>query len=85
MSSRQIPFQAQITFWVVVAIFASLIVWMFKAMLFPFVLGVAVAYLLNPVVNKLGELDIARAPAALMILGGFLIFMLGFIALIAPI
>lgn len=60
-------------------------VWLFKGMLLPFVLGVAVAYLLNPIVNRLGGYGLARGPAALVILLTFLLFIGGIIAAVAPI
>ena len=58
---------------------------LFKSVLLPFVLGIAVAYLLSPVMRKFEMLGIARAPAALMILGGFLILISAFTAVLAPV
>lgn len=77
--------RAHILFWCGALIFFSLCIWVFKPILLPFVLGIAVAYLLNPTVKKLGELGIARAPATMMILGGFLILITAFIGVISPI
>ena len=54
-------------------------------MLLPFVLGIAVAYLLNPLVNKFDDIGISRAPASMMILGGFIVIIAAFIAIISPI
>ncbi len=48
-------------------------------------MGIAVAYLLNPVVGKFGDIGISRAPASLMILFSFLIFILVFVGGISPI
>lgn len=60
-------------------------VYVFKAVLLPFVLGLAIAYLLNPLVNGLGKAKIARAPAALLILCLFYAFVAGFLALLTPV
>jgi len=62
-----------------------LTVLLFKSVLLPFVIGIAVAYLLNPIVTKIGDVGISRAPAAMMILGGFLIITVLFIGIISPI
>lgn len=60
-------------------------VFLFKGMLLPFVLGIAVAYLLNPVVNKLGAGGLSRSFSALSILLCFLIAVLAFLAVLTPV
>ncbi len=85
MSVKPLKPTTHLIFWVCTTALFILTVLLFKSVLLPFVLGVAVAYLLNPVVNKLGEIGIARAPAALMILGGFLILVSAFFGVISPI
>ncbi len=72
-------------FWGCATALFILTIMLFKAVLLPFVLGIAVAYLLNPIVNKFGDIGIARAPAALIILGGFLALIIVFIGVISPI
>ncbi len=59
-------------------------VWAFSAVLLPFVLGLAIAYLLNPMVEYLGNHKIPRGIAALVILGLFFLFVLTILALIMP-
>lgn len=72
-------------FWaVIMALFIATIV-LLKSVLLPFVVGTAVAYVLNPAVNKLGNLGISRGPASLLILSGFLIVFLALIAIISPV
>ncbi|MGH1402697.1 MAG: AI-2E family transporter [Alphaproteobacteria bacterium] len=85
MSVKPLNLKTHLIFWAGVFVSSLVFVWVFKAVLLPFVLGIAVAYLLNPIVNKLGQMGIARAPAAMMILGSFLILILGFIGAISPI
>ncbi len=60
-------------------------VYIFKSVLLPFVLGLAIAYLLNPLVQALGKLKINRSIAALTILLSFFAVLGLFIALIAPV
>ncbi len=62
-----------------------MLVWLFKGMLLPFVLGIAVAYLLNPIVNKLGGVGLARGPAALAILFTFFLVIGGLMVAVAPV
>ncbi len=85
MSVKPLNIKTHMIFWAGVSIAFLLFVWVFKTVLLPFVLGIAVAYLLNPIVNKLGGMGIARAPAALLILGSFMVLILGFIGAISPI
>lgn len=72
-------------FWSLAAAALIAFVFIFKSVLTPFVLGIAIAYLLNPLVTKLGRVKISRTPATVIILGGFVIFMAALIALISPI
>ncbi len=85
MSVKPLKPSTHIIFWTGAAVAFVLSILLFKAVLLPFVMGIAVAYLLNPIVNKFGDLGIARGPAALMILFSFMIFMLGFIGIVSPI
>ncbi|MEZ5814821.1 MAG: AI-2E family transporter [Alphaproteobacteria bacterium] len=59
-------------------------VYIFKAVLLPFVLGIAIAYLLNPLVGALGRIKIARGPAAILITALFFAAVAAFLAVLAP-
>ncbi len=85
MSVKPLKPTTHMIFWGCAAILFVLTIMLFKSVLLPFVLGIAVAYLLNPIVNKLGDIGIGRTPATIIILGGFLIVIVGFIAVISPI
>lgn len=74
-----------VAFWTGVFILFFLAVYALKSMLLPFVLGIAVAYLLNPAVNHLGTVGFNRSAASMMILGGFMILILAFFGILAPI
>lgn len=73
------------TFWGVAILLFLILVWIFKAVLLPFVLGGAIAYLLNPIVNKLCSKGLGRQAAVLTILGGFFMVVAGILAVITPI
>ena len=71
-------------FWTGAFVFFLLLVWLFSDILLPFVLGLAIAYLLDPLVKVLGRRRVPRWAAALVILGLFMAFVLLVLALILP-
>lgn len=76
---------SQIYFWFFTVLFFSFAVWLFKDMLLPFVLGGAIAYLLNPMVEKLAYKGMGRRSAVLTILGLFFLVIGLLFAIISPI
>lgn len=85
MSVKPLKPSTHAIFWAGAVAASILTVILFKAVLLPFVMGIAVAYLLNPTVNKFSEVGISRGPAAIMILFSFLILIGGFIGIVSPI
>jgi len=85
MEHRQAYFRNQILFWSLGLLALILFVWIFKAILLPFVLGIAVAYLLNPMVKLLGRVGFGRSAATIVILSGFFILLTAILAVIVPI
>ena len=85
MSVKPLTPTTHAIFWGVTATLFVLTILLFKSILLPFVMGIAVAYLLNPIVNKLGEVGFSRGPASMMILIGFLILLLALIGVFSPI
>ena len=77
--------QAQGLFWFGVTALFLLFVHVFSAVLLPFVLGIAVAYLLNPIVNSLSAHGFSRLVSTLFILGGFCVFVLAGVLALLPI
>jgi predicted PurR-regulated permease PerM len=75
----------QVWFWVsaVVAIVAAL--WLLHGILLPFVAGMALAYLLDPIANRLERLGLNRVMAALLIVAIFVLALLVLAILIVPI
>ena len=74
MSLRQ-----QLAFWAAAFAVFVLTLWLLHEILLPFVAGMAVAYLLDPVVTRLQRLGVSRLLAALLIVG---LFVVGFVILI---
>lgn len=74
----------QIYFWSAAFLGFFGFVWLFKDVLLPFVLGIAIAYLLNPLVEYLGRLKINRSLSALLILGVFFAVILLLLAILTP-
>jgi predicted PurR-regulated permease PerM len=75
----------QIIFWGIALSGFIFLIWLFKSMLLPFVLGGAIAYLLNPAVNRLVRMGLKRRVVVLGILGCFLILSAILLAIILPI
>lgn len=72
-------------FWTVTLLVVIGLIILFKSVLFPFVLGATIAYLLNPVVEFLSRKGMNRTSATLMILGSFVLVMGIILALSVPI
>lgn len=85
MSVKPLSPRMHAIFWIIAIVVFTATILLFKSMLLPFVLGIAVAYLLNPVVNKFGEVGISRAPASIIILGNFLILIMLLIGVVSPV
>ncbi|MGB3391434.1 MAG: AI-2E family transporter [Pseudaminobacter sp.] len=73
----------QVRFWVVAAIILALLLYLFSSILLPFVAGMALAYFLDPVADRLQRLGLSRVMATTLILVAFLIVLvLGLVILI---
>jgi predicted PurR-regulated permease PerM len=77
--------QRQVGFWIAALVVFALGLWLLRDVLLPFVAGLALAYLLDPLADRLERLGLGRLGATLLILG---LFVLGFVLvlfLLAPI
>lgn len=72
-------------FWTVTFIVFIGLVIIFKSVLFPFILGATLAYLLNPTVTWLTNKGMGRKSAVFLILGSFMVVFSALLALIVPI
>lgn len=77
--------RAQTVFWMVMIVATIGFVWLFQGILAPFILGLAIAYLLNPVVTKISGKGMPRWLAVLLILFLFLGVVVFLVAILVPI
>ncbi len=77
--------ERQIAFWVAALLVFGGLLWLLHHILLPFVAGAALAYLLDPLANRLSKRGVSRLVAALVILGGFVLLFAGLFILIAPV
>ena len=71
-------FGRQLAFWLATFVAVVLLLWLLSDILLPFVAGMAIAYLLDPLTNRLERLGVNRRLTALLIVG---VVVLGFIVL----
>jgi predicted PurR-regulated permease PerM len=74
----------QMTFWVLTLAIGVLLLWILREILLPFVAGMALAYLLDPVANRLERLGVNRMVASLVILGAFVLMFIVLILVVVP-
>ncbi|MEP0943449.1 MAG: AI-2E family transporter [Rhizobiaceae bacterium] len=75
----------QIYFWFVTLLVLVLFLYMFRSILLPFVAGMALAYLLDPVADRLEAMGASRLVATFLILIVFIIIFILALLLIVPI
>src|SRR5947208_16088610 len=75
----------QVVFWALAVAVLVLALWLLREILLPFVAGMAIAYLLDPLANRIERLGVNRLIAALLIVGMFVLALLVLVVLIAPI
>ena len=61
--------QLQLRFWIGALVALICALWLLRGILLPFVVGIAIAYFLNPLVERMSRVGVARTPAALAIVG----------------
>lgn len=74
----------QIYFWLFVAVLLVLFLWLFSSILLPFVAGMALAYFLDPVADRLERLGLSRLAATAVILLTFVFLLVIALIIIVP-
>jgi predicted PurR-regulated permease PerM len=74
----------QVRFWLLTVVVIAAALWLLHGILLPFVAGTALAYLLDPIANRLERLGLNRLAAALLIVGIFVLALLIMAILIVP-
>ncbi len=78
------PFRLQVRFWIGALIVAIVVLWLLRGILLPFVAGIAIAYFLNPIVERLARLGVGRTPSSLLIVGMFVMLIVIFLLVVLP-
>jgi predicted PurR-regulated permease PerM len=78
-------FERNMLFWVVALAVLVALLWLLSPILLPFVVGTAIAYVLDPLANQLSKRGVSRLLAAVLILGGFVVALTLLVLLIAPV
>jgi predicted PurR-regulated permease PerM len=77
------PVQRQIGFWLAALVIVALTLFVLRQVLLPFVAGMALAYVLDPVADRLERLGLGRLGATILILALFILtFVLALVVLI---
>jgi predicted PurR-regulated permease PerM len=85
ISNQSTIFTGKSSFWVFISCVFIAFSWLFSTVLMPFILGFAVAYLLNPLIFKIERFKLKRKPASLLILLSFFFLLFLVISVISPI
>ena len=67
--NRGMTLTRQMTFWVLTFVVGVLVLYLLREILLPFVAGMALAYLLDPLANRLERMGVNRLAATLVIIG----------------
>jgi predicted PurR-regulated permease PerM len=76
--------QRQIGFWIAALVVAVLLLFVLRGILLPFVAGFALAYLLDPLADKLQKIGIGRLGASLLILVLFVLVFIITLVILVP-
>jgi predicted PurR-regulated permease PerM len=77
--------QRQVLFWVAALAVFILLVWLLRDILLPFVAGMALAYLLDPLVTRIERLGVNRTLATTVMILALIVVVVVLIVLLAPI
>lgn len=75
----------QVVFWLVAALVLALFIYLFSDVLLPFVAGMALAYFLDPVADRLQRLGLSRMMATVVILVSFVVVLALALIILIPI
>ncbi|MCC6002309.1 MAG: AI-2E family transporter [Pararhodobacter sp.] len=79
-----LPVALQLRYWGGAALVLALVLWFLGDVIFPFILGVALAYILNPVVNRVERLGLGRVAATISIMAMALALLVLILVLVVP-
>jgi predicted PurR-regulated permease PerM len=76
--------QRQVVIWLLALVLVALVLFVLRDVLLPFVAGLALAYLLDPLADRLQRLGLGRLGATLLILVSFILLFVVALVLVAP-
>ena len=79
-----ISLRNQLLIWVGLLVVSVLVLWVFRGILLPFVAGIVIAYLLNPLVNLVQRTNLGRGWATSLVLLFVLAIIVGLMFLVVP-
>ena len=74
----------QVLIWIAFFVVLILLLWLFRGILLPFVVGAALAYLLNPLVNQLQKWKFSRGWATAVVLLSVIMIIVGLFLVFIP-
>jgi predicted PurR-regulated permease PerM len=83
--ARGMTLTRQMIFWVLTFVVGVFVLYVLREILLPFVAGMALAYLLDPLAKKLQRLGVNRLAATLVIIGTVLLLFVALILIFVPI
>ncbi|MEQ1944107.1 AI-2E family transporter [Mesorhizobium sp. VNQ89] len=78
-------FRRQIRFWLIVAALLTAFLYLFSNILLPFVAGMALAYFLDPVADRLERLGLSRTASTFLILLAFIVVFATAMVILVPV
>jgi predicted PurR-regulated permease PerM len=84
-SPASLAVRRDLGFWAVVLAGLLILLWLFSEILLPFVLGMAIAYVVDPLVVWLGRRGLSRGAAAGILIAGSFLAGVGALLLVGPI
>jgi len=79
-----LTFRRQLRFWLLGALLLIVLLWLLRGILLPFVLGMAIAYMLDPVTDRLERWRLPRWLAATLVLLSFALLAILALVLLVP-
>jgi predicted PurR-regulated permease PerM len=77
--------ERQVMFWIVALLIFGALLWLLSPVLLPFIAGMALAYLLDPLTRQVERTGIGRAASALLVIVFIIVLFAVVIMLVAPI
>ncbi|MAP17867.1 MULTISPECIES: AI-2E family transporter [Aurantimonas] len=85
MTDRSALIRRQVLFWSVAALVSILLLWVFSGILLPFLVGMVIAYFLDPVADWFERRGFSRLMATIVILILFVLFFAAAILVVVPV